>query len=167
MRDLFAIFAAKGDLLSFPDHGERGLDRLVVRDAFRVDAAHETPDRLGYRHVALFGDPEILDDVDLSHRRDDRDAVQLVLLAEAVVDLDDRFRAHPLALEVRAERDPVRIVLQIENLDDFEQAVGRDMVDDRTVLDGPDFQFSFRVIGHGMACVVRFVPFIRRHPAGS
>lgn len=57
--------------------------------------------------------------------RDDRDAVQLVLLAEAVVDLDDRFRAHPLALEVRAERDPVRIVLQIENLDDFEQAVGR------------------------------------------
>ena len=60
-------------------------------------------------------------------------------MAETVIDFDDRFGAHPFAFEVHTECDAVSLGVETQYLDDFEQTVGRNMIDDGTVLDCPDF----------------------------
>ena len=121
------------------DDGKRSAHRFHVGDAFGVGAPHETFDRLGYFYGPFFDYILVLDDVHGGHRRNDRDAVDLLLLAETFVDLDDRFGSHPLAFEVHAEGNAVRLSIETQYLDDFEQAVGRNVVDHGTVFDCPDF----------------------------
>ena len=137
-----AIHAAEGFVLHVEDF-HLGWDWLVVGDALRIAALHYADDLLRVLDVLLLHDLVILDDVEGDVRSNDREAADLLVGDEAVGNLDDTLLAQGLRLQVGADGDGIRVVIQIQDLDDLEGYVGWYMVDDGAVLDGADFEFGF------------------------
>ena len=109
---------------------------LVVGDALGIGATNETLHTLRNGHLALLDNLEILDRIDHSHRRKECNAVDLLIQAVAIGNLDNRLGAHTLAFEIQTERDALRCAIELHNADNLEELIRRNVVDYRAILNG-------------------------------
>jgi len=149
--DAFAVEAFE-ERLALVDGPEFGEHRLVVGDALRVAAFGRADDLVRQLQLHLLAHLVVLDDVDLRGWGGDGDLVHLRLGEVFVGHFDDGFLPEALALQVVAEGDLVRKVLQAEDGDDLEQFLRWYVVDDGPVLQGGDLQlfcsFFFFHVAH-------------------
>ena len=118
--DLLTVFAPKSNLVAGAHYMEEGLHGLIVGDALRVGAAYKTFYRFGCGNGVFLDNLKVADNIDHCHWCNNRDAVDFVLFAETIVDLDDRLGTHAFALKIHAECHAVTVVFEAKYADDFE-----------------------------------------------
>ena len=138
LHDTFAVDAAQRLLIHIEDL-HLGGDGLVVGDTLGIGALDDADDLLGVLDILLLDNLVILDDVERDVGRDDAESADFLVGEVAVGNLDDAFAPEGDGIEVGTDGDSARVVVEVEDLDDLERYVGRDMVDDGAVLDGTDF----------------------------
>lgn len=126
---------------------------LMVGDALGIGAFDYAHDLLGILDVLFLHNLVILDDVERHVGRNDRETANLFVGHPAIGHFDDAFLTERLGFEVRADGDGAGMIVEMENLYDFEGQIGGDMVDDRAILDGRYFEFF--LIRHGFVWVLR------------
>ena len=138
LHDAFAVDAAQRLLIHIEDF-HLGWNRLVVGDTLRIGALDDADDLLGVLDVLLLDNLVILDDVERDVGGDDAETTDFLIGEIAVGNLDDSLSTEGDRIEVGTDGDGARMVVEVEDLNDLERHVGRDMVDDGAVLDGTDF----------------------------
>ncbi len=117
--------------------------RLIVRDALRVGAFHDSAQLFGQADFAFLHHFVVADNVQFYIGSHHGDTVYLFVAEELVGNLDDAFRAQLLALEVEADSDIVAHVFQSEQGDYGKQSLGGYMVYYSAVFQSSNLQFLF------------------------
>lgn len=119
---LLAIFAAEHDGVFLADDEARG-HGLVVGDALRIGALHNSGDGLWERHTLLFHDLKVFDDAEGDVGCHNAEQVQLGVGEIFVTDFDDAFMPHLSAFEIVAYHDGgLSDVLEMKKTYDFKES---------------------------------------------
>lgn len=119
---LLAIFAAEHDGVFLADDEARG-HGLVVGDALRIGALHNSGDGLWERHTLLFHDLKVFDDAEGDVGCHDAEQVQFGIGEIFVTDFDDAFMPHLSAFEIIAYHDGgLSDVLEMKKTYDFKES---------------------------------------------
>ena len=130
---LFAIVAFQHAVF-LVDDVEDGGHWLVVGDALRVTALHDSLHHIRHDDLFLFHHFVIADDVQLHIGSHYREAADFFVAEETVGYLDDAFLAQFLAWQVIADSDVQVRILQTQQAYNGEELVGRYMVNNGAVL---------------------------------
>ena len=131
---LVAVVAAH-DALHLVYGVEEGLHRLVVGDALRVVALHDTLQCVRSLYGLLLYDFVVLDDTQSDVRSHHREAVDFLIGKVLVGNLDDALLADLLGRQVVADGNRSVHLLQLEQIHYLIGFLGWYMVDYGTVLD--------------------------------
>ena len=101
--------------------------------------------RNGY--LTLLNHLEILNRIDHRHRSKQSNAVDLLVEAITISNLDNCLATHTLTFEIHTERNALRSSVELHNADNLEELIRRNVVDYRTILDGANLLY-FIIVCH-------------------
>ena len=137
---LRTVVARDGDVVAVYDM-EACLHRLVVGDALRIAAFHQTDQSLRKRHGIFFHYFIVADNVDNGRRGDKCDAVEDALGEDYIGNFDYAFLSEFLRVEIVADRYRRVEILDTQNLNHLKKHRRGDMVDDSAVAKGGHCEF--------------------------
>ena len=135
--DVVAIFATIGALLLV--HEMENVREIVLHgsDAARVLAADDILHSVRHFQLHLLDGLPLLDDVHRGVRVDQPEEV--VVDVDDIVDFDDVFLSHLLAVGVADERDIIIGLVKVQVIEHLDSVAGGNVVDDNTFFYAGDF----------------------------
>ena len=138
----FAIMTFQRNRFVFYDREFRAY-AFVIGNTFGIDTTYDALHRFRNFYRFFLDHLIVSYDIDMSGRCDEGKLVDFIVFQELVPYFDNRFFPQLPAVQISPESHGMFQTFESEHIDDIKQFIRRDMVDNRTIIDGAYLQLFF------------------------